>query len=69
LDGVSLAGQSARRGWFAGGTDEPHVSLAQVYYRLRRKQEGDREREIVQKLKAEQDAQQSKAKGDAQTRP
>jgi tetratricopeptide (TPR) repeat protein len=48
---------------------EPHVSLAQVYYRLRRKQEGDREREIVQKLKAEQDAQQSKAKGDAQTRP
>jgi tetratricopeptide (TPR) repeat protein len=48
---------------------EPHVSLAQVYYRLRRKEEGDREREIVQKLKAEQDAQQSKAKGDAQTRP
>jgi tetratricopeptide (TPR) repeat protein len=48
---------------------EPHVSLAQVYYRLRRKEDGDRQREIVQKLKAEQDAQQSKAKGEAQPRP
>ena len=48
---------------------EPHVSLAQVYYRLRRKQDGDREREIVQKLKAEQDAQQSKTKGEVQPRP
>ncbi|HEV2401265.1 MAG TPA: tetratricopeptide repeat protein [Candidatus Sulfotelmatobacter sp.] len=48
---------------------EPHVSLAQVYYRLRRKEDGDREREIVQKLKAEQDAAQSKVKGQAQQRP
>jgi tetratricopeptide (TPR) repeat protein len=48
---------------------EAHVSLAQVYYRLRRKEEGDREREIVQKLKAEQDAQQSKTKGETQPRP
>jgi tetratricopeptide (TPR) repeat protein len=48
---------------------EAHVSLAQVYYRLRRKEEGDHEREIVQKLKAQQDAQQSKTKGEAQSRP
>lgn len=48
---------------------EAHVSLAQVYYRLKRKEEGDREREIVQKLKAKQDAEQSKVKGDAQPRP
>ena len=47
---------------------EAHVSLAQVYYRLRRKEDGDREREIVQKLKAEQDAEQSKNKGEAQPR-
>ena len=48
---------------------EAHVSLAQVYYRLRRKEDGDHEREIVQKLKAEQDAQLSKAKGETQPRP
>jgi tetratricopeptide (TPR) repeat protein len=48
---------------------EPHVSLAQVYYRLRRKEDGDREREVVQKLKAQQDAEQSKTKGQAQPRP
>src|SRR5215469_2647143 len=48
---------------------EAHVSLAQVYYRLKRKEDGDREREIVQKLKAEQDAQLQKAKGEAQPRP
>lgn len=48
---------------------EPHVSLAQVYYRLRRKEDGDRERDIVQRLKAQQDAQLSKAKGEAQPRP
>jgi tetratricopeptide (TPR) repeat protein len=48
---------------------EAHVSLAQVYYRLKRKDEGDRERGIVQKLKAEQDARQSKMKGEAQPRP
>jgi hypothetical protein len=48
---------------------EPHVSLAQVYYRLRRKEDGDGERAIVQKLKAEHDAEQSKTKGEAQPRP
>jgi len=37
---------------------EAHVSLAQVYYRLKRKEEGDRERAIVQKLKAQDDAKQ-----------
>lgn len=47
---------------------EAHVSLAQVYYRLRRKEDGDREREIVQKLKAQQDAQQSKTKGESEPR-
>jgi tetratricopeptide (TPR) repeat protein len=44
---------------------EAHVSLAQVYYRLKRKADGDRQREIVQKLKAEQDAAQQKQKGEA----
>lgn len=31
---------------------EAHVSLATVYYRLKRKQDGDHEREIIQKLNA-----------------
>ena len=48
---------------------EAHVSLAQAYYRTKRKEDGDREREIVSKLKAQQDAEQSKAKGQAQQRP
>ncbi len=39
---------------------EAHVSLAQVYYRLKRKADGDRQREIVQKLKAAQDASQNR---------
>jgi len=43
---------------------EAHVSLAQAYYRLKRKADGDRERAVVQKLKAEQDAKQSR--GEAQ---
>ncbi len=43
---------------------EAHVSLAQVYYRLKRKDEGDRERALVQKLKAEQDAKQNETKGE-----
>jgi len=42
---------------------EAHVSLAQVYYRLKRKADGDRERALVQKLKAEKDAKQ--VRGDA----
>lgn len=37
---------------------EAHVSLATVYYRLKLKPEGDRERAIVQKLLAEQQAKQ-----------
>ncbi len=48
---------------------EAHVSLAQVYYRMRRKEPGDHEREIVRKLKAQQDEEQSKAKGQVQPRP
>jgi Flp pilus assembly protein TadD len=41
---------------------EAHVSLATVYYRLKRKEDGDRERAIVQKLNAE--AQAIQPKGD-----
>lgn len=37
---------------------EGHALLASVYYRLNRKQDGDRERAIVQKLNAEQQAKQ-----------
>jgi tetratricopeptide (TPR) repeat protein len=41
---------------------EAHVSLATVYYRLKRKAEGDRERAIVLKLNAESQAAQPGAK-------
>jgi Tfp pilus assembly protein PilF len=41
---------------------EAHVSLAQAYYRLKRKADGDRERRLVQELKASQDANQSAGK-------
>ncbi len=37
---------------------EAHVSLATVYYREKRKQDGDRERAIVQQLNAEKQAEQ-----------
>ena len=37
---------------------EAHVSLATVYYREKRKEDGDRERAIVQKLNADRQAQQ-----------
>jgi tetratricopeptide (TPR) repeat protein len=37
---------------------EAHVTLATVYYRLKRKADGDRERAIVQKLTAETQAKQ-----------
>ena len=37
---------------------EAHVALATVYYRLKRKGDGDRERAIVQKLNAEAQAKQ-----------
>ncbi len=40
---------------------ETHVSLATVYYRLKRKADGDRERAIAQKLAAEQRASQLQA--------
>jgi len=41
---------------------EAHVSLATVYYRLKRKADGDRERELVLKLNAESQAAQPGAK-------
>jgi tetratricopeptide (TPR) repeat protein len=37
---------------------EAHVSLATVYYRLKRKEDGDRERAVFQKLNRETQAQQ-----------
>ena len=43
---------------------EPHVSLATVYYRLKRKADGDREREIVDRLTKEAQARQPGAKPD-----
>jgi tetratricopeptide (TPR) repeat protein len=45
---------------------EAHVSLATVYYRLKRKADGDRERAIVLKLNAESQAAQPGAKMPAQ---
>jgi len=41
----------------APGFIEAHVSLATVYYRLKRKEDGDRERAMIQKLNAERQAQ------------
>ncbi len=41
---------------------EAHVSLATVYYRLKRKEDGDRERKVVEKLNAE--AQERQPKGE-----
>jgi tetratricopeptide (TPR) repeat protein len=47
---------------------EAHVSLATVYYREKRKEDGDRERSIVQKLNADRQAQQPGTKlGEAQS--
>jgi len=37
---------------------EAHVTLATVYYRLKRKDDGDRQRAIVQKLNADAQAKQ-----------
>jgi Flp pilus assembly protein TadD len=39
---------------------EAHISLAAVYYRLRRKEDGDREKALVQKLNAEKEARKSR---------
>jgi Tfp pilus assembly protein PilF len=41
---------------------EAHVSLATVYYRLQRKQDGDRERATVLKLNAQKQAAEPGAK-------
>ena len=41
---------------------EAHVSLATVYYRLKRKADGDRERATVLKLNAEKQAAEPGAK-------
>jgi tetratricopeptide (TPR) repeat protein len=41
---------------------EAHVTLATVYYRLKRKEDGDRERALVRKLTAEAQARQPAAK-------
>ena len=43
---------------------EAHVSLATVYYRLKRKEDGDRERDIVKKLNAAQQARQKRPPGE-----
>ncbi len=43
---------------------EAHISLATTYYRLKRKEDGDRERALVQKLKAEQDAKDQRGKAE-----
>ena len=49
---------------------EAHVSLATVYYRLKRKEDGDRERGIVQKLNAEAQAREPGARAaNPQQRP
>jgi tetratricopeptide (TPR) repeat protein len=40
---------------------EAHVSLATIYYRQKRKEAGDREREIVRKLNAEKQAREAAA--------
>jgi tetratricopeptide (TPR) repeat protein len=41
---------------------EAHISLATVYYRLKRKQDGDREKALVQQLNAEKDAKEARDK-------
>jgi Flp pilus assembly protein TadD len=41
---------------------EAHVTLATVYYRLKRKEDGDKERALVRKLTAEAQARQPAAK-------
>jgi tetratricopeptide (TPR) repeat protein len=48
---------SEHPGWL-----EPHVSLATVYYRLKRKEDADRERAIVDKLTREAQAKQPGAR-------
>jgi len=47
----------------ASNFTEAHVTLATVYYRLKRKADGDREREIIQKLNAAAQEKQPGVKG------
>jgi len=44
---------------------DAHVLLATTYYRLKRKDDGDRERQVVEKLTAEAQAKQPKPEGPA----
>ncbi len=48
---------------------EAHVSLATGYYRLKRKEDGDREREVVKRLNAAVQAKQPGAPGPPQDNP
>jgi len=53
---------------------EAHVTLATIYYRLKRKADGERERAIVQRLNAERQAvepgsQTAGASGHAKNEP
>lgn len=48
---------------------EAHVSLATVYYRLKRKDDGDRERDIVKKLNAAQQARQKRPPSEEPVKP
>jgi hypothetical protein len=41
---------------------DPHVELASVYYKLKRPGDGDREREIVHRIEAEQQQQPNRDK-------
>jgi tetratricopeptide (TPR) repeat protein len=41
---------------------EAHITLATVYYRLKRKEDGDREKALVQQLNAEKEAKETKDK-------
>ena len=41
---------------------EAHITLATVYYRLKRKEDGDREKALVQQLNAEKEARETKDK-------
>jgi len=57
------------RAGLARGEREARARSVQQPECERRQREGDHEREIVQKLKAQQDAEQSKSKGQVQPRP
>ncbi len=48
---------------------EAHVTLATVYYRLKRKEDGDREREVVRKLNAAAQAKQTERSSAEASKP